>query len=171
MLASRPAGAVMIFTRPAVAVMIFTRSRNAAKSDISIYCMIPDPFQCLVKGRLRQTNYGTLYRKCEIFLLVTASRHDAIHEFWKMKIFSMYLFKFSEGIGEKILVSCFPSLSLSFLSFQVSGERIITVGFSQAQNGKVEECYKTGSILSSLTVVSNIWVLLLKPFLILRFHP
>ena len=33
----------MIFTRPAGAVMIFTRSRNAAKGDNSMYCMIPDP--------------------------------------------------------------------------------------------------------------------------------
>ena len=33
--ASRPAGAVMLFTRPAGAVMIFTRSRNAATGDNS----------------------------------------------------------------------------------------------------------------------------------------
>ena len=46
----RPAGAVMIFTRqvriftrPAGAVMIFTSSRNAAASDNSMYCIIPDP--------------------------------------------------------------------------------------------------------------------------------
>ena len=38
----------MIFTRPAGAVMIFTRSRNAAASDNSMYCMIPDPFPSLV---------------------------------------------------------------------------------------------------------------------------
>ena len=53
MLASWPAGAVMIFTRPAGTVMIFTSSRNAATGDNSMYCMIPDPFplaQRLVKG-------------------------------------------------------------------------------------------------------------------------
>ena len=45
-------------SRPAGAVIIFTRSRNAATGDNSMYCMIPDPFprQCLVNGRLRQTN-------------------------------------------------------------------------------------------------------------------
>ena len=41
MLASRPAGEVIIFTRPAVAVMIFTRSRNAVTGDNSMYCMNP----------------------------------------------------------------------------------------------------------------------------------
>ena len=51
MLASRPAGAVMIFTRPAGAVMIFTRSRNAAASDNSMYCMIPDPFPSSAFGK------------------------------------------------------------------------------------------------------------------------
>ena len=47
----RPAGAVMIFTRPAGAVMIFTRSRNAAASDNSMYCMIPDPFPSSTFGK------------------------------------------------------------------------------------------------------------------------
>ena len=47
----RPAGAVMIFTRPAGAVMIFTRSRNAAASDNSMYCMIPDPFPSSAFGK------------------------------------------------------------------------------------------------------------------------
>ena len=51
MLASRPAGAVMIFTRPAVAVMIFTRSRNAATGDNSMYCMNPDPFPSSAFGK------------------------------------------------------------------------------------------------------------------------
>ena len=41
----------MIFTRPAGAVMIFTRSRNAAASDNSMYCMIPDPFPSLAFGK------------------------------------------------------------------------------------------------------------------------
>ena len=42
---------VMIFTRPAGAVMIFTRSRNAAASDNSMYCMIPDPFPSSAFGK------------------------------------------------------------------------------------------------------------------------
>ena len=69
----------MIFTRPAGAVMIFTGSRNAAVSDNSMYCLIPDPFpaQRLVKGRLRQTrntvrdfsrdgplDYDSIYGSC-----------------------------------------------------------------------------------------------------------
>ena len=41
----------MIFTRPAGAVMIFTRSRNAAVSDNSMYCMIPDPFPSSAFGK------------------------------------------------------------------------------------------------------------------------
>ena len=41
----------MIFTRPAGAVMIFTRSRNAAASDNSMYCMIPDPFPSSAFGK------------------------------------------------------------------------------------------------------------------------
>ena len=41
----------MIFTRPAVAVMIFTSSRNAAASDNSMYCMIPDPFPSSAFGK------------------------------------------------------------------------------------------------------------------------
>ena len=45
------AGLVMIFTRPAGAVMIFTRSRNAAASDNSMYCMIPDPFPSSAFGK------------------------------------------------------------------------------------------------------------------------
>ena len=51
MLASRPAGVVMIFMRPAGAVMIFTRSRNAATGDNSMYCMIPDPFPSSAFGK------------------------------------------------------------------------------------------------------------------------
>ena len=51
MLASRPAGVVMIFTRPVVAVMIFTRSRNAAMGDNSMYCMNPDPFPSSAFGK------------------------------------------------------------------------------------------------------------------------
>ena len=51
MLASGPAGAVMIFIRTAVAVMIFMRSRNAATGDNSMYCMIPDPFPSSAFGR------------------------------------------------------------------------------------------------------------------------
>ena len=51
MLASRPAGAVMIFTRPAGAVIICTRSRNAAMGDNSMYCMIPDPFPSSAFGK------------------------------------------------------------------------------------------------------------------------
>ena len=47
----RPAGSVMIFTRPAGAVMIFTGSRNAAASDNSMYCMIPDPFPSTAFGK------------------------------------------------------------------------------------------------------------------------
>ena len=47
----RHAGLVMIFTRPAGAVMIFTRSRNAAASDNSMYCMIPDPFPSSAFGK------------------------------------------------------------------------------------------------------------------------
>ena len=50
-LKSRPAGAVMIFTRPAGVVMIFTGSRNAAVSDNSMYCMIPDPFPSTAFGK------------------------------------------------------------------------------------------------------------------------
>ena len=45
------AGLVMVFTRPAGAVMIFTRSRNAAASDNSMYCMIPDPFPSSAFGK------------------------------------------------------------------------------------------------------------------------
>ena len=41
----------MIFTRPAGAVMIFTGSRNAAASDNSMYCMIPDPFPSSAFGK------------------------------------------------------------------------------------------------------------------------
>ena len=41
----------MIFTRSAGAVMIFTRSRNAAASDNSMYCMIPDPFPSSAFGK------------------------------------------------------------------------------------------------------------------------
>ena len=41
----------MIFTRPAGAVMIFTGSRNAAASDNSMYCMIPDPFPSTAFGK------------------------------------------------------------------------------------------------------------------------
>ena len=41
----------MIFTRPAGAIMIFTRSRNAAASDNSMYCMIPDPFPSSAFGK------------------------------------------------------------------------------------------------------------------------
>ena len=39
-------------SRPAGAVMIFTHSRNAAMGDNSMYCMIPDPFPstAFVKG-------------------------------------------------------------------------------------------------------------------------
>ena len=51
MLASRPAGAVMIFTRPAGTVMIFTRSRNAAVGDNSMYCKIPNPFPSSAFGK------------------------------------------------------------------------------------------------------------------------
>ena len=47
----QPAGSVMIFTRPAGAVMIFTGSRNAAVSDNSMYCMIPDPFPSTAFGK------------------------------------------------------------------------------------------------------------------------
>ena len=41
----------MIFTRHAGAVMIFTGSRNAAVSDNSMYCMIPDPFPSTAFGK------------------------------------------------------------------------------------------------------------------------
>ena len=51
MLASKPAGAVMIFTMHVVAVMIFMRSRNAAMGDNSMYCMIPDPFPSSAFGK------------------------------------------------------------------------------------------------------------------------
>ena len=50
-LKSRPAGAVMIFTGHVGAVMIFTGSRNAAASDNSMYCMIPDPFPSTAFGK------------------------------------------------------------------------------------------------------------------------
>ena len=38
-------------SRPAGAVMIFTGSRNAAASDNSMYCMIPDPFPSTAFGK------------------------------------------------------------------------------------------------------------------------
>ena len=38
-------------SRPAGAVMIFTRSRNTATGDNSIYCMIPDPFPHTAFGK------------------------------------------------------------------------------------------------------------------------
>ena len=41
----------MIFTKHAGAVMIFTSSRNAAASDNSMYCMIPDPFPSSAFGK------------------------------------------------------------------------------------------------------------------------
>ena len=38
-------------SRPAGAVMIFTRSRNAAMDDNSMYCIIPDPFLSTTLGK------------------------------------------------------------------------------------------------------------------------
>ena len=38
-------------SRPAGAIMIFTRSRNATTGDNSIYCMIPNPFPSTVFGK------------------------------------------------------------------------------------------------------------------------
>ena len=41
----------MIFTGHVGTVMIFTGSRNAAASDNSMYCMIPDPFPSTAFGK------------------------------------------------------------------------------------------------------------------------
>ena len=38
-------------SRPAGAVLIFMRSRNAATGDNSMYCMIPDPFPSTAFGK------------------------------------------------------------------------------------------------------------------------
>ena len=40
-----------LVSRPAGVVMIFMRSRNAARGDNSIYCMIPDPFPSIAFGK------------------------------------------------------------------------------------------------------------------------
>ena len=56
-------------SRPAGAVMIFTHSRNAATGDNSMYCMIPDPFPSTAFDKGSATPD---YCSSEVLLLVSS---------------------------------------------------------------------------------------------------
>ena len=59
-------------SRPAGAVMIFTGSRNAAASDNSMYCMIPDPFPSTAFGKGSATPDYLLTTSCQASQLSVA---------------------------------------------------------------------------------------------------